>query len=1058
MICNIASHAQVVVNPVFERSDTPAFRIEKVEITQDTTFFYCTYSAEEYSWAKISKETFLLSRETGKKFPLLRCEGIPFSPEKRHFTHSGDYKFLFCFPVLNNIEVVDFIEDPDNKAFNIYGISLTKENDNSSVCHGVEDALSLSKKAEIYNSTGNHVKAIDLETQATNIWKALFGFKSSEYAISLLNLMYCLSCGEEHEKVIRYGEENVLLYQELFGTESDIYASYLRLLGSNYNSLSNFYFENKQFPEALDYANKAVMTLEKLPDYFEDNLYDESLGCLGTCYSINGCYKDALRIGNKRYNMLVSEKGKTCWQTADAALRLSNYYGSLGFYNEKEKYLIEAIDCCRSDSTTIGSLVLATALSNLAMYYIYDNPEKALDLALESYLIREESLGDKSLLTNISLYNLGFCFNEMSKLKNDKEMGEHAVRSVIEAIKNTEAIFGDGDYRLAKMKTIATDIMTSAKRYEDAIKNEEEISSIFESTFGTNNDLYLCSQEKLANLYLSKNDRIKATECANRVIDGYEQYITSNFPVMTSNERANLFYGIASFYDYVLPRLAYYQDSPDVKVQLYNAQLLRKGILLSADMESEHIIKESNDSLLIHNHDVLIANKTLYYKQSQLPIKERTVNLDSLKREISISEEKLLVESAPYRKYVQRRSAKWTDIQEAIDDKDLAIEFVSIVDTCAYEEHYVALAINKESAYPELINLFSESQISELTPKVVPELIWHPILNRFKEVKNIYFSPTGVLNNIGIEYMISNNGKETEDYQVYRLSSTKELLNKRTPIPFKSAVLYGGLSYDDILNGGETFNDPSSNYLNIIYRGLTDSLMSRGGFESLPNTLLEVNTIRDLLKSSNIATTLYTDNKGTEDSFKHLSGKNNSIMHIATHGMYIYPNEASEKKSNNNFRFIQLDNEDVFREDIPLTRSFLVMSGGNMLPHRISIQETMEDGILTALEISSLDFYGLDLVVLSACQTALGDTNKEGVYGLQRAFKKAGTNTILMSLTKVDDNATRILMIEFYKNLIAGKSKHQSLKDAQKCLRQFENGKYDKPEYWASFIMLDGLN
>jgi len=63
-----------------------------------------------------------------------------------------------------------------------------------------------------------------------------------------------------------------------------------------------------------------------------------------------------------------------------------------------------------------------------------------------------------------------------------------------------------------------------------------------------------------------------------------------------------------------------------------------------------------------------------------------------------------------------------------------------------------------------------------------------------------------------------------------------------------------------------------------------------------------------------------------------------------------------------------------------------------------------------------------------------------------------------MSLWKVDDTATRILMVEFYKNLMNGKSKHQSFKDAQKYLRQFDNGKYDKPEYWASFIMLDGLN
>ena len=105
-----------------------------------------------------------------------------------------------------------------------------------------------------------------------------------------------------------------------------------------------------------------------------------------------------------------------------------------------------------------------------------------------------------------------------------------------------------------------------------------------------------------------------------------------------------------------------------------------------------------------------------------------------------------------------------------------------------------------------------------------------------------------------------------------------------------------------------------------------------------------------------------------------------------------------------------------------------------------------------------MDFSNLDLVVLSACQTALGDIDYDGVYGLQRGFKKAGANTIIMSLDKVDDEATKILMVEFYRNLMSGKSKYQSLKDAQMYLRKVDNGKYDNPKYWASFIMLDGIN
>lgn len=94
----------------------------------------------------------------------------------------------------------------------------------------------------------------------------------------------------------------------------------------------------------------------------------------------------------------------------------------------------------------------------------------------------------------------------------------------------------------------------------------------------------------------------------------------------------------------------------------------------------------------------------------------------------------------------------------------------------------------------------------------------------------------------------------------------------------------------------------------------------------------------------------------------------------------------------------------------------------------------------------------------SLCKIKLTIDDIDGVYGLQRGFKLAGVKTLIMSLWKIPDEATKILMVEFYKNLMGGKTKQQSLNDAQNYLRKIENGKYDKPYYWASFIILDGFN
>ena len=120
---------------------------------------------------------------------------------------------------------------------------------------------------------------------------------------------------------------------------------------------------------------------------------------------------------------------------------------------------------------------------------------------------------------------------------------------------------------------------------------------------------------------------------------------------------------------------------------------------------------------------------------------------------------------------------------------------------------------------------------------------------------------------------------------------------------------------------------------------------------------------------------------------------------------------------------------------------------------RKNIPEGVDDGVLTAKEISRLDFNGLDLVVLSACQTGLGEITGEGVFGLQRGFKKAGAQTIVMSLWKVDDAATKDLMTGFYRNLTSGMTKREAFISAQKDLRE----KYSEPQKWAAFIMVDAL-
>ena len=290
---------------------------------------------------------------------------------------------------------------------------------------------------------------------------------------------------------------------------------------------------------------------------------------------------------------------------------------------------------------------------------------------------------------------------------------------------------------------------------------------------------------------------------------------------------------------------------------------------------------------------------------------------------------------------------------------------------------------------------------------------------------------TMLVNQISIQ--ITHNLIEILNYNIknnihfYRLSSTRELLDHAKNELLGKTVLYGGLDYyasraSDKNGNSDLSDDIISEYKLDKIRGMG----VRGGKERLPHTKNEVIAIGKELSKVGLLDHIFTDKEGTEESIKALSGRQTGCLHIATHGFYYSLEEAKEY---DDLHFILLEGmgSNVYVEDKALTRSGLLMSGANNILEGNVIPSETEDGVLTAKEISNIDLKGLDLVVLSACQTGLGDISQgEGVFGLQRGFKKAGAKSILMSLWEVDDNATQLFMVQFYRNMLSGKTKRQS--------------------------------
>ncbi len=491
----------------------------------------------------------------------------------------------------------------------------------------------------------------------------------------------------------------------------------------------------------------------------------------------------------------------------------------------------------------------------------------------------------------------------------------------------------------------------------------------------------------------------------------------------------------------------------------YDAMLLSKGILLAASNKTTDLILGGSNSQLIDSY-----NRYNELKGKKNKTVDEEFEMDALY-------DTFVRYQANHKKaYRQDFRIGWKEIQKQLSVGDAAIEFLSVKADAGVE--YAALVLKKDYNAPHFVKLCSEKQLRSVAPgkfyvsSELYDLIWRPIVAELNDVEKIYFSPVGDLHKIGIEYLPDDGGLNVNNlYQIYRLSSTKELALHSAGCRQKCAVIFGGIDYDTVSpmssKSKEKYSDkPGENLLNDMseVHGI-----SRGrAVEYLPGTMTEVRNISDILRSGGYKVSLYTDSDASENHLKNQELTNCRILHIATHGFYWCTSKTSSYDNlERSFRNQQLHfvNKDILLkdEDKMLTHSGLLFAGVN----KLLVNTTLVDGegIFYASEASCLNLMDVELLVLSACQSGLGDiVDGEGVFGLQRGFKLAGVKSMLISLWSVNDEATGILMSEFYKNVAEGQKYNEALSNAQIFLRMIDDGKYDFPEYWAAFVLLDAVS
>jgi CHAT domain-containing protein len=486
---------------------------------------------------------------------------------------------------------------------------------------------------------------------------------------------------------------------------------------------------------------------------------------------------------------------------------------------------------------------------------------------------------------------------------------------------------------------------------------------------------------------------------------------------------------------------------------IYNNCLFLKGSQLSSTRSMLEAIRNNSDEKTLQTFYLWKKLRNTLAFQYTLPYEKRTIDLYSIEQKANELERKLVRTSNAFAEEREKLEVNWKKVRDKLKSKEAAIEFISFNNynsNGTNDTVYCALVLRPNYEFPKLVYLAEKNQLYDHLKKEeyeydktridriygsnkTYELIWKPLDSLLESVETVYYSPVGLLNTVSFAAIkIQDQHFLSDKYKLNLLTSTKQIvfptidfqLNEMT-----SATLFGGISYSiDQLKS-------KNNLENIVN--------NRFGMKYLDETLKEISEVEQVLINKGIQSTSYKELDASEASFKKdVSGKGISIIHFSTHGIYF--RDLKERGEN------LIYGEQVLRHaENPLFRSGLMMAGVNDRWKGTPPIEETDDGVLTAYEVANTDLHNTKLAVLSACETGLGDIKEtEGVYGLQRAFKIAGVDYVIMSLWKVPDLQTKELIMAFYENWATGIGIREAFNNAQ----SFMSKKYD-PYYWAAFVL-----
>ncbi len=793
--------------------------------------------------------------------------------------------------------------------------------------------------------------------------------------------------------------------------------------------------------------------------------YYTTIANLGLLYSTTGRYTKSEEFTLDALNTRAENLGKESLGYGASLNNLAVLQKETGRYNEAEQNAKEALEVL-SKATGEESMPVAIALNNLAILnQTMGRYESAMVLMEKSITISAQLQNEKSTNHQKFLANKALLHQEMGEYAEAESIYKELIRIkerrlgsghpdyahtlsnlaslyvmmgqtdkveklLIDAKAIYEKKFGQEHRLVAASMSDLGNFYRYMGRFDEAKDMLKKSVEINKTALGENHPEYIQNQEDLAIVYWKLGENELATSLFETALSQSLNFINQFFPPMSESEKT-------SYWDKLRPRFErFYAYALDVKSenlvgQVYDYHIATKGLLLNTTNKVKQKILASGDNDLINKYLLWLDQKqTLanYYAYSKEELKEQNINRDSLEMAANQTERQLSQQSALFTEGYQLKQVSFTDILPKLKADEAAIEIVRyrFFDKAFTEDvRYAALIITAQSKSPNLVVLENGSQLEsryfkyynntihqQLPDEYSFDQYWQPLEANLLGKKRLFVSLDGIYNQINLNSLVKDNRYLLDRFDIHIVGNTKTIGQSTLGTKSKSAFLIGNPTF-----GGTTI-------------------------AALPGTKTELATVSKSMTTYGNKIKQYTALEASELNIKTVD--NPSVLHIATHGYFM---QDIDNKADKVFGV----SAESARSN-PLLRSGLLLANAGNIGEEAAALDNNNNGVLTAYEASNLKLDDTNLVVLSACETGVGDVKAgEGVYGLQRAFMTAGAKSLLMSLWKVDDAATQELMSAFYSNWLKTGNKQMAFKQAQLAIKN----KYKHPYYWGGFILLE---